>query len=410
MRNVQLFYLLLIGFLMGCTAQVSTPTAETMLPTVAILATEPTKIATAIPAIALENISENTIAVETSQNLLEGPLIVYRIQNGTNYLLVLDIGTLTFREIKKEDLEIGSLNWVNNGCQLFTRGNVIDLQGNVVEKISEPENGSGHFQINTLSPDEQKGVVEVFLGFHNVIQLENLHLEILDRTSPDFKTDLAPNGGAYAHAWSPDGDWLAFTDFDENLILQLYRATPDGQIVEQLTSHLDDQGVIEIIKWSPDGQYLAYASQSILPNQPEGWIGLISLDDLHTVSIKPDYFQYTRGLWWSEDSTQIAFVGDSFPDAPANLRGTQMHWAERASGIVFNSFYAEQAPFSQSFGLVTPVGNLQTIFFEANDGYYLLNATTNNYEKILDNIPKDGIIREFIASPFSFSGEFDCKP
>lgn len=47
MRNVQLFYLLLVGFLMGCTAQVSPPTAETMLPTVTILPTEPTKIATA---------------------------------------------------------------------------------------------------------------------------------------------------------------------------------------------------------------------------------------------------------------------------------------------------------------------------------------------------------------------------
>ena len=47
MRQVQLFYLLLFGFLMGCTAEASTPTEETMLPTVAILATESTKIAAA---------------------------------------------------------------------------------------------------------------------------------------------------------------------------------------------------------------------------------------------------------------------------------------------------------------------------------------------------------------------------
>ena len=47
MRHVQLFYLLLVGFLMGCTPQVSTPTAETMLPTLTLLAAEPTKMATA---------------------------------------------------------------------------------------------------------------------------------------------------------------------------------------------------------------------------------------------------------------------------------------------------------------------------------------------------------------------------
>lgn len=45
MRHVRLFYLLLVGFLMGCTPQVSTPTAETMLPTLTLLAAEPTKMA-----------------------------------------------------------------------------------------------------------------------------------------------------------------------------------------------------------------------------------------------------------------------------------------------------------------------------------------------------------------------------
>ncbi|MCC6602886.1 MAG: hypothetical protein IT327_06735, partial [Anaerolineae bacterium] len=47
MRHIQLFYLLLVGCLLGCTAQVSNSATETMLPTVAILATESTKIATA---------------------------------------------------------------------------------------------------------------------------------------------------------------------------------------------------------------------------------------------------------------------------------------------------------------------------------------------------------------------------
>jgi hypothetical protein len=46
MRQVQLLYLVLVGILMGCTAQVSPPTEETMLPTVTVLATVPTQIAT----------------------------------------------------------------------------------------------------------------------------------------------------------------------------------------------------------------------------------------------------------------------------------------------------------------------------------------------------------------------------
>jgi hypothetical protein len=199
-------------------------------------------------------------------------------------------------------------------------------------------------------------------------------------------------------------------DFDENAILQVYRATPDGQIIEQLTSHLEDPGVIQMIEWSPDGQHIAYAAQAFLPNQfaRGGWIGLISLADLRTVAVKPDDFQYARGLWWSQDNHRIAFVGESFSNDSLNGRSeTQMYWASQDSGTILDSFYEEQAP-TQAFGLVMPVGSLDTVFFEARDGYYLLDATTNTYEKILDDIPTDGLIRDFVTSPFDFPGEANC--
>lgn len=44
------------------------------------------------------------------------------------------------------------------------------------------------------------------------------------------------------------------------------------------------------------------------------------------------------------------------------------------------------------------------------DGYYLLDAGTNNYQKIFDEIPTDGLIRDFVASPFTFPGEVNCQP
>src|SRR5690606_17827181 len=177
-----------------------------------------------------------------------------------------------------------------------------------------------------------KGAREIFLGDHDEVELEYLRLEILDRLDPEFQIELAPNGGAYTFAWSPDGNWLAFSDFDDNFILQIYRATPDGEMVEQLTHHLEDPGVLHAITWSPDGQHIAYAAQALLSGQLEGWVGLISLPDSRTMAIKPDYFQYARDLWWSEDSSRIAFVGESFSVAPDGLKGAQMHWADGNSG------------------------------------------------------------------------------
>lgn len=347
----------------------------------------------------------------TSTTELEGPLIAYRVQNDESYLLLLDIGTMTFREVARGQIEIGGLNWLDDGCHLFTRGNVIDLHGNIIEKTNDPENGQAHFQVVLLSPDRKVGAVELFQGFHDEIELEYLRLAILDRTKPDLQIELAPNGGAYAYAWSPDGSWLAFTDFDENFILQLYRATPDGRVIEQLTSHSEDPGVIGIITWSPDGQQIAYAAQAILPPQYErgGWIGLVSLPDLHHTAVKPDNYQYTKGLWWDENSNRIVFVGESFSSAPNESAESQLHWADPASGTILNSFYGQQLP-SHHFNLVTPVGNVDTIFFGAMDGYYLLDAGTNNYQKIFDEIPIDGLIRDFVASPYTFPGEVNCQP
>jgi len=284
-----------------------------------------------------------------------------------------------------------------------------------VVKTNDPENGSEHFQVQLLSPNKEMGVREVYLGNHQNVELDYLSLEILDRTDPDLRITLAPNGGAYAFDWSPDGNWLAFSDYDDNFILQVYRATSDGQKIEQLTSHQEDPGVINLIKWSPNGQRIAYAASALLPDQFEagrgGWVGLISLPDLHTMSVAPDKFVYTNGLWWDLDSKRIAFVGEGFPNISSIIESqgtqTQIYWADGETGMILNSFDEEQAPMN-SLNLVLPVGNLDTIFFAAKDGYYLLDTTTNIYEKILDNIPMDDLIRDFTTFPFDFPGEANC--
>lgn len=338
------------------------------IPTIAVTAI-PLRTSTPIPV--SESMPSNTAPAPTTTKispLLEGPLIAYRVQTDMNYLLLLDLATLTLREVRQEHLnDPFNLNWLDGGCHLYTHGNIIDLHGNIVEKTNDPENEEGHFQVQHVSPDKKMGVREQFMGWQEDVELEYLTLEILDRTDPNVQISLAANGGAYAYAWSPDGKQLAFSDFDKNAILQVYVITLDGLVVEKITSHSEDPGVIQIIEWSPDGQHIAYAAQSLLPNQYTrgGWIGLVSLLDFQTIDITPSSLQYTKGLWWSEDGSRVAFVGESFYDAPEALQGTQIHWADRDSGMILNSFYSEEAP-DHFFNMIVPVGNIDTVFFGAS--------------------------------------------
>jgi WD40 repeat protein len=348
----------------------------------------------------------------TTFALLEGPLLAFRVQNDESYLLLFDVNTLTFREIRKSFLEYAfGLNWLDNGCHLYVRGHVMDLQGNIIEQVADFEDVNEPFKVFRLSPDRNWGLNEVYKGTYERESIEHRSLEILSRTDRDIQILLAPNGGAYAYNWSPNGDWLAFSDYDENHILQVYRAAPDGQTIQQLTFHDEDPGVINLIVWSPDGQHVAYAASTLLPYQfqqgNEGWVGLITLPNLQIKRIIPSQFAYTEEMWWSQDSKRIVIIGESLAPQDDPLYGTQIHWADGETGAISNSFHWAQAPFGY-FDLPSPVGNIDTIFFSSEDGYYLLDGNTNRYERILDVIETDGLIRDFAPLPFEFPGEANC--
>ncbi len=113
----------------------------------------------------------------------------------------------------------------------------------------------------------------------------------------------------YNAAWSPKGDWIAFTS-ERDGSADLYRMHPDGTGVERLTDHpaYDDQTA-----WSPDQKQLVFVS-----TRAKGTADLWMLD-LATRKAKP----LTSGPGgnfrpaWSPDGQWIAFSSDRESTLPA---------------------------------------------------------------------------------------------
>jgi WD40 repeat protein len=128
-----------------------------------------------------------------------------------------------------------------------------------------------------------------------------------------------PDSLNYNPAWSPTGDWIAFTS-ERGGPANLFRMRPDGSDVERLTADAayDDQAA-----FSPDGRQIAFVS-----TRAEGFANLWVLD---LATRKARALTTGRGgdfrPAWSPDGQWIAFSSDrdsSLPTAKSRWERLQL--------------------------------------------------------------------------------------
>jgi hypothetical protein len=211
-------------------------------------------------------------------NILDGKLIVLR-DYSSNYLedILTGRGSVLLAEGKAVDI----LRWIGNGCTFIvsTRDGIVemDLQGKIIRNIFPferlPDVVNGYILIDPpyyrraiyiLSPDESWVVYRIGSGSYEQrgddiepyrFEYENLETMPVDGTQGPYR--LSQNGGAWRAAWSPDSYQIAYSDYDEHGVHQLFIINRDGGNRRQITSFTDPQVEIMKILWSPKGDKIA---------------------------------------------------------------------------------------------------------------------------------------------------------
>lgn len=107
-------------------------------------------------------------------------------------------------------------------------------------------------------------------------------------------------------AWSPDGQWLAFTRHEGNSIFVFLRSA-DGSAEKRLTRRTDPE--MDAV-WSPDGRRLALCLDKTAPNQGDMEVYTLGADgeDLQPVLLSGGKLSHEEWPSWSPDGQWLVLT------------------------------------------------------------------------------------------------------
>lgn len=368
-------------------------------------------------------------ALPPANTPFSGPLVGFYIEDSYEdvYLSIFDVGTGGFRVIQTATpIYIGEARWFDDGCRLFVHGDLIDLHG-VVEWTMPPEVAERIEQINTAELSPSRGYVAHVVtddGNGEADSMTEIEIVALSPPYTSARPTIAGNAPR-ALAWSANGAWLYYTDYDADGILQVFRTSPDGLATEQLTRHAKPLGAINGLSPAPGGRYVAYGVQNLSQaGQPytyqpadEGWVGLIDLEAGTSAAVRPAKFgsaEGSRGLVWDAAGENLLIIGDSLPvgeDDPD--AGRRMIWVT-AAGDVTRAISTADGPggLKGHMGWIAPLGSIDKLMVNAFNDFYLYDGSSFQPLEGLQTPPLGIEISRrplaILPAPIGFPGEAAC--
>lgn len=206
--------------------------------------------------------------------------------------------------------------------------------------------------------------------------IQNVKLVKISTEESAQSISLTNQGGARfsRHIWSPDSQYIAFTDFDLQGIPQIYIYNTELGFLEQITDMEEDTMSNRnlILAWSPDSKHLVFSLGTKIG------IAQISNKNIHWLEFIPNDIQNLRQIWWSDDMKLLVL---------ANVHGESMSpglfWYDVSSDSVINKLssadFGSLSPIYQSFPLDK---NLNYIVAVVGEQIYTYDLYARTYKKI----------------------------
>jgi WD40 repeat protein len=319
----------------------------------------------------------------------DGPFYVEDVSTGIGRLL-----------IPEEAIRI--LDWGGNGCTLVVNWGddiaEIDLRGNLLQVLFNADmipTRDGATSIAILSPDREwvyylvgTGEYEDGPGTESYYEYSDLETISVDGEEGPYR--LSFRGGAWRVAWSSDGQHLAFSDYDDNGIQQLFVTFRDGSNRQQLTYNTEPVKIMGIL-WSPDGERISAVVDQTNDNSAD----ITLIIELANNTIHE--FDNILAKWWRDNESLIAGQQISRELGYRNIivLDVTTNWV---STIYYGGCY-----LINYFGNPALVGCLTV-----EDEFWVYDTITNSMEQYpqFDRFLSD--ITYWIAAPDSFPGEVGC--
>jgi hypothetical protein len=274
---------------------------------------EPAKPISTAPPNTVPSITPTPKPIPSSnpEMLGESSIVLAKITTGRYYFE--DVMTGQVRKWNPINFVQKILSWEGDGCTLIVQLDSsiaeINLQGdrtNMIfdfEKLPKFNDAVG---VPTLSPD--KAWVFYMIGEGDAIlgpdltlsRYEKEHIEILsiDGLAAPFR--ITEHGGGWTAVWSPDSAYIAYSDYDDSGLHQLFISNREGTKRIQLT-HLTMSVTITEISWSPNNEQIAAIYDIDEDNFGDATL-IVDMNNPDNIIELEDALAW----WWRDSKTLIA--------------------------------------------------------------------------------------------------------